>query len=145
MGSGPRSVLPGVQCSRHLRRRRRPGQLGETGGLGGRRGRDGRHAGPSLSRGAVKTDTEAVEVIELGPCEPGKLTIAELRSLFLFEKLTDEQLTWIAEHGCAQHAVAGQLVLAEGAPADKFFVLLSGTIALTRRVGQDDVETTRTE
>ncbi|AGL19947.1 ATP-binding protein [Actinoplanes sp. N902-109] len=86
-----------------------------------------------------------VEEIKLQPCEPGKLTIDELRTLFLFEKLTDEQLTWIAEHGCTMHAPAGALVLREGDPAEQFFVLLSGTIALTRRVGQDDVQTTRTE
>jgi signal transduction histidine kinase len=91
------------------------------------------------------TDSESAEVVELEECVPDKLTIAELRTLFLFEKLTDEQLTWIAEHGCTQHVEAGQLVLEEGAPAEKFFVLLSGTVALTRRVGQDDVETTRTE
>ena len=91
------------------------------------------------------SDVDAVEEIQLDPCEPGRLTPAELRTLFLFEKLTDEQLGWIADHGCTQHVAAGQLVIEEGAPADKFFVLLSGTIALTRRVGQDDVQTTRTE
>jgi signal transduction histidine kinase len=82
---------------------------------------------------------------DLAPCESGKLTVAELRTLFLFEKLTDDQLTWIAGHGCTQHVAAGQLVIEEGAPAEQFFVLLSGTIALTRRVGQDDVQTIRTE
>lgn len=86
-----------------------------------------------------------VEEIRLQPCEPGKLTPAELRTLFLFEKLTDEQLAWIADHGCTMHAPAGSLVLREGDPAESFFVLLSGTIALSRRVGQDDVQTTRTE
>jgi signal transduction histidine kinase len=91
------------------------------------------------------SDVDAVEEIQLDPCEPGKLRPAELRTLFLFEKLTDEQLDWIADHGCTQHVPAGQLVIEEGAPADRFFVLLSGTIALTRRVGQDDVQTTRTE
>jgi signal transduction histidine kinase len=81
----------------------------------------------------------------LEPCEPGRLTPAELKSLFLFEKLTDEQLEWLAEHGCTMRAPAGDYVLREGEPAEKFFVLLSGTISLSRRVGQDEVETTRTE
>ncbi|WP_394328270.1 response regulator [Couchioplanes caeruleus] len=133
-----------VQRSRDLRRRRRPGQLGQAGGLGGRRGRDGGHAGPPLSGGTVMSDVDAEE-IGLRPCEPGKLTPAELRTLFLFEKLTDDQLAWIADHGCTMHAPAGSLVLREGDPAEKFFILLSGTISLTRRVGQDDVQTTRTE
>jgi len=85
------------------------------------------------------------EVISLEPCEPGKLTPAELKTLFLFEKLSPEQLEWISAHGCTLHAKAGSLVLREGDPADQFFVLLSGTIALTRRIGQDDVQTNRTE
>jgi signal transduction histidine kinase len=85
------------------------------------------------------------DVVTLAPCEPGRLTPAELRTLFLFEKLTDDQLAWIADHGCTMHAPAGALVLREGDPAEQFFVLLSGTISLTRRVGQDELETTRTE
>ena len=85
------------------------------------------------------------EAIALEPCEPGRLTPAELRSLFLFEKLTDEQLEWIADHGCTMRVPAGGWVLREGDPAENFFVLLGGTIALTRRVGQDDVQTIRTE
>jgi signal transduction histidine kinase len=89
-------------------------------------------------------DTDADEV-RLVPCDPGQLTTGELRTLFLFEKLTDEQLDWIAAHGCTMHMPAGGLVIREGDPADQFFVLLSGTIALTRKVGQDDVETVRTE
>jgi signal transduction histidine kinase len=36
-------------------------------------------------------------------------------------------------------------VLREGEPATCFFVLLEGTISLLRRVGEDDVETTRTD
>jgi signal transduction histidine kinase len=85
------------------------------------------------------------DVPVLAPCDPGALTPDELRTLFLFEKLTDEQLSWIAGHGCTMHMPAGGMVIREGDPADQFFVLLSGTIALTRRVGQDDVQTTRTE
>jgi signal transduction histidine kinase len=92
----------------------------------------------------MSTDADT-EVVSLEPCEPGKLTPAELRTLFLFEKLSAEQLEWIAEHGCTMHARAGSLVLKEGEPADQFFVLLSGTVSLTRRVGQDDVQTNRTE
>jgi signal transduction histidine kinase len=87
----------------------------------------------------------APEAISLEPCEPGQLTPAELKTLFLFEKLTAEQLDWVAEHGCTLHAKAGSLVLREGDPATQFLVLLSGTIALTRRIGQDDIQTNRTE
>ncbi|MEU8240445.1 ATP-binding protein [Actinoplanes missouriensis] len=89
--------------------------------------------------------TTETEEIRLEPCEPGALTPEELRTLFLFEKLTGDQLTWLAEHGCTMRVPAGGLVLREGDPAESFFVLLSGTVALTRRVGQDEVQTTRTE
>jgi signal transduction histidine kinase len=87
-------------------------------------------------------DTDEVKLV---PCEPGQLTPAELRTLFLFEKLSDEQLEWLSARGCTMHMPAGGTVLREGDPAEQFFVLLSGTIALYRRIGQDDVQTTRTE
>jgi signal transduction histidine kinase len=86
-----------------------------------------------------------VEAVQLQPCEPGKLTPADLRTLFLFEKLSDAQLEWIAERGCTLRAPAGSLVLREGEPAEQFFVLLSGTIQLFRTIGGDEVPTQRTE
>ena len=85
------------------------------------------------------------EEIRLEPCEPGRLTPDDLRTLFLFEKLTADQLGWLAEHGCTMRVPGGGLVLREGDPAVSFFVLLTGTITLTRRVGQDEVTTVRTE
>src|SRR3569832_2599958 len=88
------------------------------------------------------TDTEAVQ---LQPCAPGQLTPAELRTLFLFEKLSDEQLEWTAAHGCTLRAPAGSLVVREGDPAEQFFILLSGTIQLFRTINGDEVPTSRTE
>jgi signal transduction histidine kinase len=75
----------------------------------------------------------------------GHLTPDELRSLFLFESLDDEQLTWLAEHGWVAEIPTGETVLAEGEPAEVIVMLLSGTASMSRRVGQDDVETVRTE
>jgi signal transduction histidine kinase len=74
-----------------------------------------------------------------------RLPPQELKNLFLFERLSDEQLHWLAEHGWVTEHPAGSTVLAEGAPAELFVVLLSGTISMSRRVGQDDVETVRTD
>ena len=74
-----------------------------------------------------------------------RLPVDELRKLFLFEKLSDEQLEWLAEHGWVIEVPGGTAPFQEGAPAELFMVLLSGTIALSRRVGQDDVETVRTD
>jgi signal transduction histidine kinase len=70
--------------------------------------------------------------------------IEELRTLFLFEKFDDEQLQWLCSHGRVELHDAG-IIHREGEPAECFFVLLDGTIALLRRVGSDDIETTRTD
>jgi signal transduction histidine kinase len=70
--------------------------------------------------------------------------VDELRTLFLFEKLTDEQLEWLCARGQVEVFEPG-VVVQEGEPAICFYVLLEGTIALSRRVGGEDVETTRTD
>ena len=76
---------------------------------------------------------------------PPDLTPAELKTLFLFEALTDGQLAWLARKGSVRAYPMGTAVFVEGDPAESFFVLLSGTLALSRRVQQDDVETVRTD
>jgi signal transduction histidine kinase len=72
-------------------------------------------------------------------------TRTDLRSLFLFEHLTDDQLAWVAEHAEETEFAAGSDVVVEGEPASCFHVLLSGTIAMSRLIGGDPVETTRTD
>jgi len=47
-----------------------------------------------------------------------QLTPAELKTLFLFEALSDEQLGWLAEKGSVQSFPAGATVFAEGDPAE---------------------------
>jgi signal transduction histidine kinase len=69
-------------------------------------------------------------------------SIDELRALFLFEKLADDQLDWLCRKGHVELFPAGP-VFAEGAPATCFYVLLEGTLVMSRRVGADDVEVTR--
>jgi signal transduction histidine kinase len=76
--------------------------------------------------------------VKLMPCSPD-----ELRTLFLFEKLDDEQLAWLCQHGHVEAIEPGPLY-AEGEPATCFYVLLSGTLVMSRRVGVDDVEVNRT-
>ena len=68
----------------------------------------------------------------------------ELRELFLFESLDDEQLAWLSENGRVEDRRRGNAVYSEGEPATCFFVLLSGTISMHRRVENTDVETNRT-
>jgi signal transduction histidine kinase len=74
-----------------------------------------------------------------------RLTRDELRTLFLFEALSDGQLDVLAEHGWVNDCPAGDTILDEGKPAELVILLLNGTLTLSRRVGPDDVEMTRTE
>ena len=85
------------------------------------------------------------EAPEVGDTEAGALEcgIDELRTLFLFEKLTDDQLRWLCERGHVEVLPVGP-IYAEGSPADCFYVLLDGTVVMSRRVGPDDVEVGRT-
>jgi signal transduction histidine kinase len=73
------------------------------------------------------------------------LTKEQLRGLFLFTDLTDEQLDWVDENGDVVEFGADTEVFAEGEPARCFWVLLSGTIAMSRTIGGDRVETGRTD
>jgi signal transduction histidine kinase len=74
-----------------------------------------------------------------------RVPAAELGGLFLFESLSAEQLDWLAEHGRVERDAAETVVHREAEPATCFYVLLSGTIRMTRRVGGDDVEIIRSE
>jgi signal transduction histidine kinase len=75
--------------------------------------------------------------------QPATCSADELRALFLFEKLSDSQLAWLCREGQVEVVPPGP-VYVEGEPATCFYVLLSGTLVLSRKVGADDVETNRT-
>ncbi|MBC6461507.1 ATP-binding protein [Actinomadura sp. HBU206391] len=77
--------------------------------------------------------------------ERERLTPEELHTLFLFESLDGDQLERLAEQGRVENRLAGDLVYAEGDPATCFYVVLSGTVAISRRVHGEEVETSRTE
>jgi signal transduction histidine kinase len=72
-------------------------------------------------------------------------TPAQLRELFLFENLTDDQLDWVAENGDVVSYKAGETVSVEGEPAKCFYVLLSGELVMVRMVRGDEVEITRSD
>ncbi|WP_328935538.1 MULTISPECIES: ATP-binding protein [unclassified Streptomyces] len=72
------------------------------------------------------------------PCSP-----QEIGTLFLFEKLTPEQLGRLCCDGQVELFEAGP-VYTEGDPATCFYVMIEGTVVLSRRVGGDDVEVSRT-
>jgi signal transduction histidine kinase len=73
------------------------------------------------------------------------LSRERLRELFLFTDLTDEQLDWVAENADEVEVPAGSVVFTEGDEARCFYVLLSGTVALSRTIGGEQVETARTD
>jgi signal transduction histidine kinase len=86
---------------------------------------------------------EPAQTPETPEIEPVPCDVDELRTLFLFEKLADDQLQWLCERGHTELIQPGPLY-AEGAPATCFYVLLEGTLVMSRRVGTDDIETGRT-
>jgi signal transduction histidine kinase len=72
------------------------------------------------------------------PCDPD-----ELRTLFLFEGLTDEQLDTLCINGQIRQYQPGPLCV-EGEPATCFYVLVEGELAMSKLSGGQDIETNRT-
>jgi hypothetical protein len=67
----------------------------------------------------------------------------ELRTLFLFEKLTDRQLKSLCDHGHLARFEPGPICI-EGEAATCFYVLIEGELAMSKRSGGADIETNRT-
>ncbi|TCC60306.1 cyclic nucleotide-binding domain-containing protein [Kribbella pittospori] len=75
--------------------------------------------------------------------EARRLSPDELRTLFLFESLNDEQLQWLSEAGYVETYPEG-FVFNEGDPATCCYVLLSGEIRLCKLSHGEEVEINRT-
>ena len=69
----------------------------------------------------------------------------ELRGLFLFEHLSEEQLDWVAANAVLEEHAADSTVISEGGQATCFYVLLHGAIRMTRLVSGTEVETNRSD
>ncbi|OKH76143.1 ATP-binding protein [Mycolicibacterium obuense] len=67
----------------------------------------------------------------------------ELRSLFLFEALDDEQLARLCANGHIATFEPGP-IHSEGDPATCFYVLIEGELVMSKRSGGVDIETNRT-
>ncbi len=78
-----------------------------------------------------------------------RLAPDELREFFLFADLDADQLAWVSEHGEVVAVSAGDDLVTEGEPATCFYVLLSGTLVMSRLAGADPgadpVEIARTD
>ena len=72
------------------------------------------------------------------PCEPD-----ELRTLFLFESLTDEQLAVLCSNGQIKQYEPGPICV-EGERATCFYVLIEGELTMSKLSGGQDIETNRT-
>jgi signal transduction histidine kinase len=75
---------------------------------------------------------------EIPECTPDLL-----RSLFLFESLSDERLEYLCEHGAVRAVEPGWLYR-QGEDATCFYVLLEGTLVMSRKVVDEEVEVNRT-
>jgi signal transduction histidine kinase len=62
----------------------------------------------------------------------------ELRAMALFDGLSEPQLRQLREAGTEQTFAAGDVLFHESRPADHWWLLLEGDIALVRRVGQEE-------
>jgi signal transduction histidine kinase len=67
----------------------------------------------------------------------------ELRTLFLFEDLSDEQLDILCEAGHIETFPAGP-ISTEGEPATCFYVMIDGELIMSKRSGGVDIQTNRT-
>src|SRR4029453_13799822 len=75
----------------------------------------------------------------------GRLGPGELRELFLFEKLDDGQLAWLAERGGTASYPAGETIYPARRPAEQLFVLLEGPLSMLMRAGGAEIEVNRTD
>ncbi|WP_131742243.1 ATP-binding protein [Actinomadura roseirufa] len=68
----------------------------------------------------------------------------ELRELFLFEDLDDDKLGWLSRYGTVGEHPAGDLICAQGDPAEFLYVLLEGEMVMSQNVRGHTVEINRT-
>jgi len=81
---------------------------------------------------------DAGVVTRSAPCE-----VTELKTLFLFEKLDDDQLDWLCRNGHVELFEPGY-IYRENDLATAFYVLLEGELVISRRSGDEDAEINRT-
>ncbi|MEU8381049.1 ATP-binding protein [Streptosporangium sp. NPDC048865] len=73
----------------------------------------------------------APDEIACGAHEGGQMIdIDVLRGLFLFEKLDDDKLRWLARYGDEEEYDAGEAIIKQGDPADCFAVLVDGEVVM---------------
>lgn len=119
VAAGTRAVRPRDQCPRSVRRRRRAAGLDEARGVRGRRGRHGH---------LPRTPLPGVDVI----------TAEGLRSLTLFEKVSEDEIRELIAVGNEVVFAPGDELWRQDVSADSWWVLLEGRIDLVRFVGHEE-------
>lgn len=76
-----------------------------------------------------------------GPGRP--IDVAQLKELYLFEGLTDEQLEDLVAPAVEVAFEPGAVLFTEGEPATSWWVLLEGELDLQRNLGREDTMVTR--
>ena len=71
------------------------------------------------------------------------MRVDDLRSLSLFDGLTDDQLAELANAGTEIHIEVGIDLFRQGEPADFWWLLADGAVDLVRHVGREDVVVAR--
>ncbi len=71
------------------------------------------------------------------------MDIEELRGIELFTGVTDDQLAELADGGDEVPFETGDVLFSEGEHADEWWVLLTGSLDLVRKVGREDVVVAR--
>src|SRR5262245_45463052 len=66
------------------------------------------------------------------------MRVDEVRDLFIFDGLSDEQLGALLAAAEAVPFVANEILFSEGQPADSWWVLLDGQVELVRKAGRDE-------
>jgi signal transduction histidine kinase len=62
-----------------------------------------------------------------------------LRQVPLFAQLPEQQLQWLCEQGTEVWRQPGEIHRAEGAPADRVFVMLEGEVRVSQQVGDEEL------
>lgn len=92
----------------------------------------------------IETD-DGTDVTTDGTEARATVGVEELRTLFLFEKLPESKLEWLSEHGERAAYDAGAVVFAQNAPSEFLYVLLEGTMHMTKSVGGQEVSISTTD
>ena len=69
----------------------------------------------------------------------------DLRAVPLFQSLSDANLASLAKTVARRHAATGEVLCREGEPGDEMYVVLSGTVTLSKAVGDRETELGRLE